>query len=349
MANYYSSQEILRRCFDNNTGKLASSSTAYTAQDYLNAVYDEQNDCLRISLSGYTPGGGGSSGYWLNPVTSVANLPTTADNGTMIPVIDSNNLVTFYYRVSGTWVSLYTNTAVYRSFIEWGIANQTDLSFLVANKDKINNMSGSSFKINETKIVFDTTKNPDTSNTDGDSETTYVMNVDGYVLSVETYANNDATVADRQLVKTIYNQETGKSSIYFTAEEYEYYAGLTSPKNVAEIYYISSSTMNNVLNTRNLEGVDFTPKHGIVYKYTLTGDTNVNFDVSYLQTGEEIEFELDLTQPSTAVSVTLPSTFVWSTLSNSNLNQASKTLCIKVRYKGGKFYGKMDAIYAVED
>lgn len=342
--NYYSAQEILRRCFDNNTGKLSSSSTAYTAQDYLNAIYDETNDCLRVSLSGYTPSGG-DNGYWLTPITSVDNLPTTATNGSMIPVIDSTKNVVFYYRSEGEWVNLYTNNALYRSFIEWGIANQTDLSFLVANKDLINNMTGSSFKINETKITFDTAQNVDTTNADGDIETSYVMNVNGYVLSVETYANNDAIVADRQLVKTIYNPDTGVSSVYFTSEEYEYYAALTSPKNVAEIYYISNSTTNSVLNIRQLEGVDFTPKHNIVYNYTITGDTEINFDVSYLRPGEQIEFELDLTQPSMAANVTFPTNFVWSSLSQSNVNQGGKTYCIIIRYKNSKFYGKIDAIY----
>lgn len=47
--NYHSAQQILRRCFVNKTNTLRFSNTAYTIQDYLNAVYDEKTDSLRIS------------------------------------------------------------------------------------------------------------------------------------------------------------------------------------------------------------------------------------------------------------------------------------------------------------
>lgn len=50
--NYHSTQEIFRRCFVNKTNTLRFSNTAYTLQDYLNAVYDEKTDSLRISSGG---------------------------------------------------------------------------------------------------------------------------------------------------------------------------------------------------------------------------------------------------------------------------------------------------------
>ena len=46
---YLSSQEILFRCFEDKTGQLRTSNGPYALQDYLNAVFDENTNSLRIS------------------------------------------------------------------------------------------------------------------------------------------------------------------------------------------------------------------------------------------------------------------------------------------------------------
>lgn len=56
----YQAQYVLSKCFKNKTNRL-SANNLYSVQDYLNAVYDEENDALRICFDGSVPGEGGSS------------------------------------------------------------------------------------------------------------------------------------------------------------------------------------------------------------------------------------------------------------------------------------------------
>lgn len=55
----YQAQYVLSKCFENKTNRL-SANNLYSVQDYLNAVYDEKNDALRICFDGYNPDGGSS-------------------------------------------------------------------------------------------------------------------------------------------------------------------------------------------------------------------------------------------------------------------------------------------------
>ena len=82
---YYAAQEILKRCFENKSGKLKSSSGTYTVQDYLNAIYDSENDALRIITDGSESN---NSGYWQSPVNSPSELPDEAEFGSIAPVVD---------------------------------------------------------------------------------------------------------------------------------------------------------------------------------------------------------------------------------------------------------------------
>ena len=56
--SFYQAQEVLRKCFKNKTNRL-SVNNLYSVQDYLNAVYDEENDALRICFDGNSPEGSG--------------------------------------------------------------------------------------------------------------------------------------------------------------------------------------------------------------------------------------------------------------------------------------------------
>lgn len=56
--SFYPAQEVLRKCFKNKTNRL-SVNNLYSVQDYLNAVYDEENDALRICFDGNSPDSGG--------------------------------------------------------------------------------------------------------------------------------------------------------------------------------------------------------------------------------------------------------------------------------------------------
>lgn len=56
--SYYQAQYVLSKCFRNKTNRL-SANNLYSVQDYFNAVYDEENDALRICFDGELPEGGG--------------------------------------------------------------------------------------------------------------------------------------------------------------------------------------------------------------------------------------------------------------------------------------------------
>ena len=249
-----SAQEIFKKSFVNKTGKITVSTASM--QDYLNAVYDPDKDALRVVISGYngdptTPGtGSGSAGYWGEPVISPDLLPLNATVGTVTPVI-SNTVMSFYRKTDEGWISLSTTSSLYQSFIEWGIQNKSDLSFLVDKRTELEELLGDTFSIKEDIVRFDLS-NANLETVDG--EQFYVMSVDGYVLSIETYADSDSPDADKYITKTVFNQNEGiygVTYIYFTKEEYEYFASLANSKNVAEIYYIQSKANSNINSSNN--------------------------------------------------------------------------------------------------
>ena len=463
---YLSTQEILKRCFDNKTGKLKSSSGTYTAQDYFNAVYDSEKDALRISLDMNE-----INQTWENIVNSPDELPEDSEFGSIAPVVE-NGIITFYRKGEDGWIELSSTSRLYSDFIEWGIENKSDLSFLVDKKEEISSILGDNFSINERKIVFDTNnvvtretvdennethevydmsidgyvlsvetydnnespsaekylvkmiynkdeglkgtthiyfekdefeyfselnypknvaeiytienKNggninnniikedivvlkksnvspvkitvqnnlqniEDLDDFDSDETTHYRIKINGYVLSVETYANNNATSADVVMVKTIYDSNNNITNIYLTKEEYNIFSSLNPPKNVIEIYFIENKTpsSNRVLNYKTLSGVDFSPKHNSVYYYDVLEDTSISFDVSYLTSDEEIEFELNLIQHETAFNIEFPENVVWSQLDQSNFKSSSTMYSIVIRYRLGKYYARIKAIYNI--
>ena len=77
---YFQSQYILNQVFNNKNNIIKT--TLNTSQDYLNAVYDNSKDALRVNIVG------GS----LPVVPSVNDLPLTATDGQLCPVINGNSL-----------------------------------------------------------------------------------------------------------------------------------------------------------------------------------------------------------------------------------------------------------------
>lgn len=79
---------------------------------------------------------------------------------------------------------------------------------------------------------------------DGDSATHYRIDVHGYVLGIETYANSEVTSPDRYYTKVVYEPTSGRdgvSHIYLLKEEYEYFASLAEGKNIIRFTYIKDT------------------------------------------------------------------------------------------------------------
>ena len=109
---FLQSQQILKRCFNNVTGKLKSNGGTYTTQDYLNAVYDESKDSLRIVVQGGGSGGNGGVSYWGSLVYDETQLPQKEKQGTITPVI-KNDTLSFYYYDGKEWKMLLQSAPTY--------------------------------------------------------------------------------------------------------------------------------------------------------------------------------------------------------------------------------------------
>lgn len=259
---YISSQEILKRCFQNNTGKLKATGGTYTTQDYFNAVYDNEKDSLRISIDGLNVEDMISGGYWGDPVVSEELLPENAKINTLTPVISTSGVISFYYKTEEGWRNLPTLPLKKSNFLDWGSENQDDLMYLVENKKKLEDILNDAFEIKEevivlksnavTPIVLDINGEEqdinDLGNADGDVTTLYRIAINGYVLSTETYADNNAPVSDKCYFKTVFNKndgEYGVTYIYMDEEEYTFFSSLNAPKNILKVFYLQNKDPEN--------------------------------------------------------------------------------------------------------
>lgn len=259
MQNYFQSQQILKKCFNNVTGRLNIKGGTFTTQDYLNAVYDEKNDALRI-----VGDGGGSAGYWGQPVSSVEQLPQSAQTGSIVPVISATNDTAFYRYNGVVWQKLQISlTSQQQQFLEWALQNQEELQYLVNHKSQIEELLSKSFAVKVATVVLpkvdelngsniqpvniDENGNvvvvEDIENLDGDIVTHYRIDVNGYVVGVQTYANSNSVVADRYYTKESYDKNVGQfgvTHIFLEKEQYEYYSNLQNDKNVLKVEYLES-------------------------------------------------------------------------------------------------------------
>ena len=287
MATYLQSQQILKRCFNDVTGKLKSTGGTYTVQDYLNAVYDDTSDSLRISVD--TPDGGS---YWGEPVTSVDDLPSNAAAGTITPVIGENSF-SFYYYDGEKWVQLFENglnlTEQEKEFIEWGVDNKEELEFYIDHKDKIEEMLNSEFAVKVvtitlppvvdgngeiTPVNIDVNGNIqniiDSDDSDGDETTHYKIDINGYVVGMETYENSNSIVTDRYYTKEVYEKDLGHfgvTHIYMTVEEYDYFSKLENGKNVLKVAYLENMFGSDVLIKKLGVPVPGTLEQGVIINH----------------------------------------------------------------------------------
>lgn len=103
-------QEILRRCFENKTNTIKAKSWGST-QDYFNAVYDENEDAIRVNFAGT----GAGFLYWLGAFESVDDLPdpgpsaSSARRGCCALVMDeSTDSAAIYWYDGDEWRILTT-------------------------------------------------------------------------------------------------------------------------------------------------------------------------------------------------------------------------------------------------
>ena len=83
----------------------------------------------------------------------------------------------------------------------------------------------------------------DVNDSDNDDETKYCLDCPGYVLGIETYASSQAAITDKYHTKIVYESDgvhPGKSHIYLSEEEYNYFASLSNGKNIIQIYYVAT-------------------------------------------------------------------------------------------------------------
>lgn len=192
-----------------------------------------------------------------------------------------------------------------------------EITYLIDNIDAIKSLIEqgvvSSVSIVEKKITFDPSNAEleDVEDSDHDIETMYVFKVDGYVLFTGTYADNDAPAPDKYLAKTVFKKNEGKnglSYIYFEQESFEYFAGLTPPKNTLQLYLLdTNSTDSNSYHTVSGENIIIPLQENS--HYDIAGTFNaLSFDVSSTFNAKHYVCEVVFTKPMGA-SINLPSGF----------------------------------------
>jgi hypothetical protein len=101
--------------------------------------------------------------------------------------------------------------------------------------------------MNNDKTITDAEGNvisvSDIDDSDGDSSTICCISCYGYVLGIQTYASNEASIMDKYYTKIVYESDgihSGKSKIYLDVEEWNYFSNLENGKNVIDIYYVAT-------------------------------------------------------------------------------------------------------------
>lgn len=263
---FYQSQYILNKVF-NNTNNILNTSLN-TSQDYLNAVYDVSKDSLRVNLAG----------GMLPAVYSVEDLPPYAEDGQICPVINrASNTITFYRwdGLQGQWVSSGSSTQ--------GLTppQRQALDWLVQNLDKVKEVTNFNYIVKEDDITLvkdstvlfiqgDLQNIDDDLDSDNDEKTPYRIDFRGYVMSLSTYADNEAIVPDRYYTRITYDAAgggLGMSHIYMQQEEYQFFSSLQEGKNILRVNYITNATASPIRKVRYTLNNDktVTDEYGDVY------------------------------------------------------------------------------------
>ena len=257
---YFQSQYILNRVFNNKNNIIKT--TLNTTQDYLNAVYDNSKQALRINLDGGA----------LPVVPSVNDLPSTAGNGQICPVLNPEKGCLDFYEWNidlGQW-QYRGSTVTPNSLLKED--QQLTLSWMTEHLDQIKEVADFDYIVytqdvvlpKDTMIVEVQGQNQnidDDLNGDDDNKTPYRIDFTGYVLSVSTFSDNQSLVPDRYYTRITYQSSKGglgTSHIYLQQEEYEYFANLQNGKNIIKVYYITNSTTSPIKRIRYTLNADKT-------------------------------------------------------------------------------------------
>lgn len=257
--NFYQSQYILSKVF-NNTNNIIKT-TFNTSQDYLNAVFDSSQDALRVNIEGGA----------LPVVPSINDLPSIAGDGQLCPVINGNVLDFYEYSIeSGQWQFRGSTVSSIDELIKpeekialgW-VTEHLDQIKQVADFNYIVNTELITLPINNTVIQVQGQQQniDDDLNGDDDDLTPYRIDVNGYVMSISTYANNQSIVPDRYYTRITYEASKGGlgvSHIYLQQDEYNYFASLEEGKNIIKVYYLTNATTSPIKRIRYIMNNDNT-------------------------------------------------------------------------------------------
>ncbi len=280
----FQSQYILQKCFINKQKVIRTSLS--NAQDYLNAVYDVTKDALRVNIDG----------GMLPFVDDPTDLPSTASDKQICPVYnEEKDVIDFYEWVEslGEWVfrgSTVSGNALAddeKHAVEWvtehldQVKEVADFNYIVNVEDVVLDAGNTVVKVQGRMQNID-----DDLNGDGDTSTPYRIDISGYVLSVSTYADNDAIIPDRYHTQITYstgNGGLGNSSIYLQQEEFNYFAALREGKNIIRIYYLTNATTSPIKRKRlvlNRDGTA-TDEKGDTYPIRDVDDTDGDNGTQY--------------------------------------------------------------------
>lgn len=241
--------------------------------------------------------------YDTKGTASFSSTYFVVDNGAVS--IDTNVIATKSYVDTQTDQNNFFTEQQLR-FLNWGSnLNQSQLNSLksyIDSYDDFVKIYNNNFKINEYTITMSTVNQggqltpvyvtldgiqqniDDQSNLDGDADTLYRIDIPGYVVDVQNYANQNSIQMDRCYPKMVYDKECfdvldsniqkkyGVTHIYFTQDEYNTISSFSNNKNIVKIHFIqmlnadkgihdlqvvmSSTVVDGVvaIDTQNLDG-----------------------------------------------------------------------------------------------
>lgn len=240
--SYLQTQDIFNKVFQNNSKTLRAS--GYNSeQDCLNAVFDTEKSALRINFDG----------GMLPAASDVSSLPSSATLNSICPVIDPETKMVEFYQ----WDGINWNKLEISGQNQLSPEEQIALSWLASNIDRVRQLASYEYLVKMEEIVLSAdTSVPvvlniqgeyqninDSLDSDGEPATHYRIDICGYVLGIETYANSYAVVPDRYYTKIMYEPKSadiGISHIYLEKDEYEYFANLLNGKNLIRAFYMSN-------------------------------------------------------------------------------------------------------------
>jgi hypothetical protein len=256
------------------------------AQDYLNAIYDASKDALRVNMVG----------GMLPMVDDPNDLPSYAEDNQISPVYNAEKDVIDFYEWSeplGEWV--------YRGSTISGNALEDDekqaVEWVTEHLDQLKEVTNYNYIVNVADVYLDPNSHvvevqgqmqniDDDLNGDSDDTTPYRIDFSGYVLSISTYADNNAPIPDKYYTKITYESGTGglgTSHIFLQQDEFDYFASLQEGKNIIRVYYLTNATSTPIRKKRLTLNQDGTAvdEEGENYVISDSGDTDGDSSTLY--------------------------------------------------------------------